>query len=144
MKKLMLGASLIVVLVLAVAVFAGDVTQVSSWNMADGKRNTALKDLVVTDVPALVTEVNRINGLADAAVDGTGLSVQITNVTMHTGTIWTQTFSTVFSATPMVVATYTEDPGDVRPLFVTSATPSNVLVNATADKNFNLVIVGTK
>lgn len=144
MKKLMLGASLIVVLVLAVAVFAGDVTQVASWNMADGKRNTALKDLVVTDVPALVTEVNRINGLADASVNGTGLAVQITNVTMHAGTIWTQTFSTVYSVTPMVVATYTEDPGDVRPIFVTSPTPSNVLINAEASKNFNVVIVGVK
>jgi hypothetical protein len=74
----------------------------------------------------------------------TGLMIQFTNVTMHAGTVWTQTWTTVFGAAPVVQATYTEDPGDVQPLYVTDVTASNCLVTATADKNFALTAVGAR
>ena len=73
-----------------------------------------------------------------------GLMLQTTNVTMHTGTVWTQTWQVVFGAAPVVTATYTEDPGDVRPIFVGSVTPSNCLVTVAADKNFALLAVGVR
>jgi hypothetical protein len=74
----------------------------------------------------------------------TGLMIQTTNITMHAGTIWTNTWITAFGAAPVVMATYTEDPGDVRPIFVTSVTASNCLVNVTADKDFSLIAVGAR
>ena len=64
-------------LILATSAFvllagAGDVTQVADWGMTDDGdghgRTGALKDLVVTDVPALITEVNRLNGVEDGTV----------------------------------------------------------------------------
>ena len=65
-------------------------------------------------------------------------------VTMHAGTVYTGTFSTVFSTNPVMTVSYTEDPGDVRPLYVTTLTASNFTVTATADKNFNWIAVGSK
>lgn len=74
----------------------------------------------------------------------TGLMVLKGAVTSGTGTTETVTFGTVFGAAPIVTCTYTEDPGDVRPLFVTSVTPSNFVANITADMNFGYIAVGTR
>ena len=69
--------------------------------------------------------------------------VQTTNVTMHTGTVWTNTFPTVFGATPTtVIITPTELHAAVP--FYTAATPSNILVTVEADKNFTLTCIGKK
>lgn len=101
-----------------------------------------------------ITMNGALSGATEATVDGkyaavgpdatTGLMVQTTNVTMHSGTIWTQTWTVVFGAAPVCYATYTEDPGDVRPIWVDSITPSNCLVNVAADKNFALVGIGAR
>lgn len=71
----------------------------------------------------------------------TKLAIFTTNVTMHAGTVWTQalTYTTGILAAH---ATYTEDPGDVRPLYVNSMVTNEVQVTATADKNFCLTVIG--
>ena len=70
--------------------------------------------------------------------------VQSAAVTAGTNATQTVTFATVFGAAPIVSLTYTEDPGDVRPAFVTSVTTSNFVANITADKNFGYVAHGTR
>jgi len=40
---------------------AGDVTQTASWSLNDGERDVALRRLVETDVPAIITEINSVN-----------------------------------------------------------------------------------
>jgi hypothetical protein len=74
----------------------------------------------------------------------TALMVLKGAVTSGTNATQTVTFGTVFGAAPIVACTYTEDPGDVRPIFVTSVTASNFVANITADKNFGYVAVGTR
>jgi hypothetical protein len=74
----------------------------------------------------------------------TGLMVLAGAVTSGTGTTETVTFAVAFGAAPIVQCTYTEDPGEVRPIFVTSVTASNFVVNITADMNFGYVAVGAR
>jgi hypothetical protein len=93
-------------------------------------------------------------GTGEATVDGkygvtggdatTGLMVQKAARTAGTNATETITFAVAFGAAPIVVCTYTEDPGDVRPIFVTSVTASNFVANITADKNYGYVAVGTR
>ena len=76
MKQVILG---IVLAVLSVALVHGaDVTQKSGFSVTDGARNNALRDLTVTDVPAIITELNAVNGVTDgtAAVDATTVSAE--------------------------------------------------------------------
>jgi hypothetical protein len=74
----------------------------------------------------------------------TGLMIQKGAVTSGTNATQTVTFAVVFGAAPIVTCTYTEDPGDVRPIYVTSVTASNFVANITADKNFGYIAVGTR
>jgi hypothetical protein len=74
----------------------------------------------------------------------TGLMVLKGAVTSGTNATETVTFATVFGAAPIVMCTYTEDPGEVRPIWVSSVTASNFVANITADKNFGYVAVGTR
>jgi len=74
----------------------------------------------------------------------TGLMVQKAAVSSTAGVLQTNTFAVVFGAAPTVVATYTEDPGDVRPLNVESVSASNCVIRVTADKNFAYVATGTR
>jgi hypothetical protein len=85
-----------------------------------------------------------VGGLAPIyGLGGTVLLEQTTNVTMHAGTVWTNTFATVFGATPrVVIITPTELHAAVP--FYSSATPSNILVTVEADKNFTLTCIGQK
>jgi len=75
---------------------------------------------------------------------GTNTLIQAGVVTMHAGTIYTNTFPTAFDSgtVPIVTATYTEDPGDVRPIFMTSTASNTVLINVTASKNFAWTAIG--
>lgn len=63
-----------------------------------------------------------------------------------THTIWTNTFTTAFAGgtVPVVLATYTEDPGDVRPIFVSSIASNQCLFNVTVNIDFNWVAIGQK
>ena len=74
----------------------------------------------------------------------TALMVQKAAVTSGTGTTHAVTFAVEFGAAPIVTCTYTEDPGDVRPIFVTSVTTAGFTANITADKNFGYIAVGTR
>ena len=74
----------------------------------------------------------------------TGLMIQKAGVTAGTNATETITFAVVFGAAPTVTCTYTEDPGDVRPIFVTSVTATNFVANITADKNYGYIAVGTR
>jgi len=125
---------------------------------------TPVKSYVISE---LVTEINKaiaiLNGVLDSSnnltstevtVDGkyavtggdatTGLMVQKAAITATAQTLQTNSFAVAFGAAPTVVCTYTEDPGDVRPIFVTTVTASNFIASVTADKNFAYVAVGTR
>jgi hypothetical protein len=93
-------------------------------------------------------------GTGEATFDGkygvvggdasTGLMMQKAACTAGTNATETISFAVVFGAAPIVQCTYTEDPGDVRPIFVTSVTASNFVANITADKNYGYIAVGTR
>jgi len=74
----------------------------------------------------------------------TALMIQTEDVTAPNDTLSTNTFAVAFGAAPVVTATYTEDPGDVRPIYVVSVTPSNVVFGITADKNYAYTAVGQR
>lgn len=60
-------------------------------------------------------------------------------------TIITQAFATAYGngVVPVVVATYIEDPGDVKPIYAT-AVSNQVLFSVTADKDFNWMASGAR
>ena len=100
-----------------------------------------------------VSNITMVAG-AELTVDGkyavtggdatTGLMVLNADVTALAYATQTNAFATVFGAAPTVVCTYTEDPGDVRPLFVTSVTASNFIANQASEKNYSYIAVGTR
>ena len=99
-----------------------------------------------TDADAVIPGEATIDGKY-AIVGGdatTGLMVQAVGVTAGAGASETITFAVVFGGAPVITCTYAEDPGDFRPIFVTSVTPSNFVANITADKNYNYVAVGAR
>lgn len=125
---------------------------------------TPVKSYVISE---LVTEINRVvtivNSVLDAnnqltstevTVDGkyavtggdatTGLMMLATSITATAIGPQTNSFAVTFGAAPIVTCTYTEDPGDVQPLYVSSVTASNFVCTVTADKNFAYVAVGTR
>jgi hypothetical protein len=97
-----------------------------------------------------VTGVATFSGNATVRGNGTVVGssatvmmIQSTNVTMHAGTVWTQTWATVFTAVPTsVIVTPTELHAAVP--FVSSVTSNGVLVTVEADKNFILTCIGAK
>jgi len=70
--------------------------------------------------------------------------VQSAAVTSTASTLQTNTFATAFAAAPIVTCTYTEDPGDVRPIYIVSTSASGFVCTVTADKNFAYTAVGGK
>jgi len=119
----------------AVTVIGGGVT--SRWDNAAG----------LIDDAAIEARTEWIVDGKYSVVGGdasTGLMILKGAVTSGTNATETVTFGTVFGAAPIVTCTYTEDPGDVRPIFVTSVTASNFVANITADMNFGYIAVGTR
>ena len=98
--------------------------------------------------------INTVDVSNEASVDSkfvavgpnetTGLMVLGAAVTATADALQTNTFATAFGAAPIVVCTYTEDPGDVAPIFVTSTTASNFICQITADKNFQYIAIGAR
>jgi hypothetical protein len=74
----------------------------------------------------------------------TALMVQKAAITSTADVLQTNSFAVAFGAAPIVVCTYTEDPGDVAPIFIVSVTTTNFVASVTADKNFGYVAVGTR
>jgi hypothetical protein len=107
----------------------------------------------VTDV-TVVTDGGTVVIDGEVTIDGkwatvggdatTALMIQKAACTAPAAAVQTNTFAVVFGAAPIVTCTYTEDPGDVRPIFVTSVTTSNFVANITADKNYGYIAVGTR
>jgi len=108
-------------------------------------------DLVVTND---VTIGGAVGITGETTIDGkyavvgpditTGLMIQTTNVTMHSGTVWTQTWAVAFGATPIMTATYTEDPGITNNIYITAGSSTTCLVTVASDKNFGLIGVGAR
>ena len=70
--------------------------------------------------------------------------VQTGAVTSTAQTLQTNAFTVAFGAAPIVTCTYTEDPTDVRPIFVTSTATTQFICSVTADKNFAYIAVGQR
>ena len=136
-----------VLAVLALALVAWDRNEMSIYQL----RVNTLRGNNDTDA---ITIVNPVSFTGEATVDGkyavtggdatTGLMVQKAAITATAATLQTNSFAVTFGAVPTVMCTYTEDPGDVRPIFVTTVTASNFIASVTADKNFAYVAVGTR
>ena len=76
--------------------------------------------------------------------EGDGLMVLTGSVTATSASAQTNVFAVAFGAAPVVTATYTEDPGDVQPLYITGITTTNMVVNITADTDYSYIAVGTR
>jgi hypothetical protein len=74
----------------------------------------------------------------------TGLMILQASITAPNQALVTNAFATTFGAAPVVTASYTEDPGDVRPIFVSSVASNQVVFGITADKNYAYTAVGTR
>ncbi len=109
----------------------------------------------ITNADAIVSSgtVTGTEGVFDgkwAVVGGnatTGLMVQAQNVTVDAAhTIITQSFVTAYAngTTPIVIASYEEDPGDVQPLYVDNIASNSFQCHVTAGKDFNYVAVGDR
>lgn len=136
MKRYLIG-TLVLVLV-ALIVGAADITQTATYTtkrppITNEKFYTKTADFAYasanTDLPALYTAVNAVDQLA-------GIEIQTASITAPNQALVTNAFATVFTAAPVVTATYTENPGDVRPIFVSAVTASNVIFGITADMNY--------
>lgn len=68
-----------------------------------------------------------------------GYVVSDTNATQTVS--FTQAF---YDTNSVIVCTYTEDPGDVRPIWVTDVTTTNFVAHVTADKNFAWFATGNQ
>jgi hypothetical protein len=85
-------AVLVLILVcIAVYVIGADITQKASYSVIDGARSRAVKDLVETDVPAIISAVNNLDQLASIVIEtGAATNNQVV------------TFTKTFAAAPKV------------------------------------------
>jgi len=73
--------------------------------------------------------------------------IQSGNVTMHGGTVYTQTFNTAYfnAAVPAVVAMYTEAPDTATShIYTASLTTNGFTLTVDASKNFSWISIGVK
>jgi len=101
-------------------------------------RNVILTSLVIALAIAGVSVAQYTPTTAEVSF------VQSAAVTSTASTLQTNTFATAYSAAPLVVASYTEDPGDVRPIYIVSVSATGFVCSVTADKNFVYFANGTK
>ena len=137
MKKLLI-ALIVCGVIVAGLVMAADITQTAAATSLKppvtnqefyNQTRKAVYNLTNTDVPAIITAVNKLDQLAS-------LEIQTASITAPNSALSTNTFASAFTGVPVVTADYTEDPGDVRPIFISSVTASNVVFGITADKNY--------
>jgi hypothetical protein len=127
----------------------------TTGNGVDAAGATALYvgEATATSVVIGATDANAVIP-GEATVDGkyavvgpdatTALMVLSASITATSATLQTNAFATTFGAAPVVTATYTEDPGDVRPIWVSAVTASNVIFSITGDKNYAYTAVGAR
>jgi len=89
----------------------------------------ALCGVAVADLTPTSAEVSLVQS---AAITSTATALQ------------TNAFATAYSVAPIVTCSYTEDPGDVRPIFIVSVSTTGFVCSVTADKNFAYVANGAK
>ena len=148
-----------ILVLMAGSVFAGSsgLTNLVRRNSRDGFGPNSLNARSAEFNTAVVTEADRVAdvvGAVEVTIDSkyavvgpdatTGLMIQSSNVTASALVLQTNTFTVAFGAAPIVSCTYTEDPGDVQPLYVTAVTTTNFVCTVTADKNFGYIAVGTR
>ena len=107
-----------------------------------------------TNIAQEVVDSTGISTPGEATVDGkyaivggdasTGLMLQKAAITSSGATIQTNSFAVAFGAAPIVVCTYTEDPGSAEAPYVQSVTATNFECVVVADKNFGYIAVGTR
>ena len=141
MKKLFV---ILEILLVASFVIGADLAAVS------GNRSDRVRAELQTGWNALVAGTS---SLAECLIDGkwaitgvdatTGMMVQAGAIT-STGTLETNTFPVAFGAAPIVTCVYTEDPGDVRPIFVGTITATTWIVNVASSKNYAYTAVGAR
>jgi cytoskeletal protein CcmA (bactofilin family) len=73
-----------------------------------------------------------------------GIMVLSTNITSTSDTIQTNSFETAFAAPPVVVCTYTENPGAAEAPWVQNVTTTNFECTVVADKNFGYIAAGLR
>jgi len=101
-------------------------------------KNVVLTSLVIALAIAGVSVAQYTPTTAEVSL------VQSASITSTAAVLQTNTFATAYSAAPVVSCTYTEDPGDVRPIFITSVSATGFVCSITADKNFAYVASGAK
>ena len=74
-------------------------------------------------------------------IDSNFALMKSARVTMHAGTVYTGTYAVAYAAgtVPSITATYSEDPGDVQPLYVVADSNTGFKVTVTASKNFSWI-----
>lgn len=128
-----------------VALAEGDVRMDNLESGTTTGNKTFNGNLTVTTNVLATGEVRADGKYAITGGDATtGLMVLKASITTPTLALHTNTFAVTFGAAPVVSCTYTEDPGDVRPIFLGTVTASNVIVNAVAGKNYGYIAVGTR
>jgi len=137
MKKSITAIMVLALLVGAGYAFAGtaDPTITVTAFTPSGGKDQAAK--IKASLDSLDVAVEAIIDIQDAVM------VQKAAITAVAETM-TNTFATVFATAPIVVVTYTEDPGDVRPAFVTLVTPSNFVCKVASSKDYGYIAVGTR
>jgi hypothetical protein len=130
---------------------------------ADSGATVTLANLASLDLNTSAINVNAVTtsgtmagGLAmsgEATIDGkyaitggdatTALMVQKAEITA-TVDVETNSFAVAFGAVPTVICTYTEDPGDVRPIYVQNVTATNFEAVVASGKNFGYIAAGTR
>ena len=106
---------------------------------------TPLMDAATVNGTATVGEPKEDGKMGVVGTDAvTGMMVDFQDITATAATLQTNAFTTAFETAPVVTAVYTEDPGDVKPIFVVSVSTTAVVLSITADKDYNLIAVGRR
>jgi len=154
-KTLSLLVSVLVVCVVSVCIAAQDkeAGDKAHWGVAAVRSNGDIDTDGAVVSTGAVTSSSTLTG-TEAVIDSkyavtggdatTGLMIQKAAITSTATALQTNSFAVAYGAAPVVVASYTEDPGDVRPIFIVSVTPSNFVASVTADKNFAYIAVGSR
>jgi hypothetical protein len=112
------------------AICVADVTQKSSYEVTDGGRPNAVKDLVVTDIPAILAVLNDLDQLDGFQIlTGTATNAE------------TEVFSTAFSAAPVVLI---NSGNGTNQAYASAVTTTNFVANMKAGETNKWIAIGQK
>lgn len=130
---------------------ASKLEAVAPGSILVGNAATSLTEVAVSGDVTIATNgaVTIANNAVNAAKTANGvfggsadLFIDYGTITSSAIALQTNAFNVTFGSAPVVTCTYTEDPGDVRPLNVVTVTATNFIVNVTADMNFGWTAIG--